>query len=161
MGFFKDEKKTEPEPIPKIERSHPTTAETVHKSVVGKTMRIKGEIIAEEEMFIEGTIEGAIQSSKLIVIGTQGNLKADLHAPVIKVAGRIVGNVYASTKIELESTAHIEGNISSPKLSVSESAYFKGNIDMSSKPETAPKFDKIPQISEEPPKKEEAKKTTK
>lgn len=136
MGFFKeDKKKEEVKSLPKVDRSDAVTQDIPAKTVIGKTVQIKGEVAAEEEMLIEGRIEGEVRSSKKIVVGQQGDARANLYATYIKVAGKVVGDLIATTKIEIESTAHIEGNITAPKLSVSESAYFKGNIDMSSKPD--------------------------
>lgn len=134
MGFFKEDKQKEEVPtLPKVARINSVTQEISAKTVIGKTVQIKGEVKAEEEMLIEGRIEGEVRSSKKIIIGHQGDAKANLYAPYIKVAGKVIGNLIATAKIEIESTAHVEGNITAPKLSVSESAFFKGNIDMSSK----------------------------
>ncbi len=137
MGFFKDDKKKDElsENIPKVEKNVTMMQEVTLKTVLGKSVQVKGNITAEEEILIEGKVEGEIRSSKKIIIGTQGDAKANLYAPIIKVAGKVTGDLIATMKIEIESTAHIEGNIKAPKLSVSESAYFKGNIDMSGKPE--------------------------
>jgi len=163
MGFFKeDKKKDESVSLPKVEKNSVITQESIPRTIIGKTVQIKGSIIAEEEMLIEGKIDGEVRSSKKIIIGAQGEAKANLYAPAIKVAGRVIGDLIATTKIDIESTAHIEGNITAPKLSVSESAYFKGNIDMSSKPEIPTlQIEKTPTEPESVHKKEEAKKTIK
>ena len=134
MGLFKDDKKKiDPEPIMKTDKQNAPVYDTQSKTLIGRTAHIDGEIKADEEIVIEGKITGKIESKKAIIVGSQGIINADLQAPLIKVGGKVIGNIYSTSKVEVEGTAHIEGNISAPRLSISETAYFKGNVDMSSK----------------------------
>lgn len=136
MGIFKEEKKKiEPLQPQKLEKPLSISYEASSRTTIGRTIQIKGDIIADEEVYIEGKIEGKIESKKSIIIGSSGFVKADLQAPIIKISGKVIGNIYASTKLDVDSTAHIEGNITAAKLSISESAYFKGSVDMSLKGE--------------------------
>jgi len=136
MGIFKEEKKkNEPLAQQKLEKPVSIPYEAPSKTTIGRSIQIKGDLIADEEVYIEGKIEGKIESKKSIIIGSSGFVKADLQAPVIKISGKVIGNIYATTKLDIDSTAHIEGNITAAKLSISESAYFKGSVDMSSKVE--------------------------
>jgi len=118
-----------PEPPPQ-KPSLVTQRVLPQQTVIGATVMIKGDLTANESIVVDGFVEGSIETTGDVHVGMHGKVYATVRADNIKVSGKVVGNITASNKIELESTAVLEGNIRAPRLSISESALFRGSIDM-------------------------------
>ena len=97
-------------------------------SYIGKTMKIEGELVSDEDLTIEGQVTGTIEVTKTLTIGKNGDVSADINARVVKIIGKARGNIIASDKVEILSNGRYNGNIKSEKLVVSEGAVLIGNI---------------------------------
>jgi cytoskeletal protein CcmA (bactofilin family) len=103
-------------------------------SVLGPTLKFKGELTAEEDLLIQGRVEGTIRHTSSLTIGDSGHVKADVVAEYIAVDGRVEGDLHGSTSVKIRESAKIDGNIISPNVSLVEGATFNGKIDMESDP---------------------------
>lgn len=103
-------------------------------SVLGPTLKFKGELNADEDLLIQGQVEGTINHSSSLTIGETGHVKADVSAEYIVVEGRVQGDLKGSKCVKVRESAKINGNIVSPKISLVEGAEFNGKIDMDSDP---------------------------
>ena len=121
-------------------------AKTRAASVLGPTLKFKGELSADEDLLIQGKIEGTIKHSSSLTIGESGHIKADTTAEYIVVEGSVDGDLHGARSVKVRETADISGNICSPSVSLVEGATFNGNIDMSgegaAKTQPAPTTDK-------------------
>lgn len=109
----------------------PTTPASEHQtSIIGKTLLIKGEVIAEDEVVVEGKIEGKIQVKNRLVVGKNGFVEAEIEAREIIIKGRVHGNLKGNYKVEIVPEGILNGNISAPKVVIADGAVFDGNIDM-------------------------------
>ena len=107
---------------------------------IGKSVFIKGELTGDEDLTIEGRVEGKIDLREHnLVIGPNGKITAEVFAKSITVMGSIVGNVSTSGLLEIKASGSVVGDLSSPRISVADGAYFKGNIDMKNSTQTAKK----------------------
>ena len=116
-------------------------------SFIGRSMKLKGNISAEEEILIEGIVEGSIKMKHNVIIGKSGKVKADIIAKEIIIKGEVNGNVHGHVKVEIVPGGILNGDIISEKVVLAEGAKFKGNIDMSIKneePEKKAKIEKLP-----------------
>lgn len=109
------------------------TAKPGKTSVLGPTLKFKGELTAEEDLVIEGSFEGSIEHSSSLTIGESGRLKGNIRAEHVSVDGYVDGEIHGSQSVTIRETATIDGNITSPTVSLLEGATFNGNIDMTSK----------------------------
>ena len=109
------------------------TAKPRKASVLGPTLKFKGELSAEEDLMIQGSVEGSIKHSSNLTIGETGHVKANVSAEYIAIEGNVEGDIHGSQSVTVRETADITGNISSPTVSLLEGATFNGNIDMSGK----------------------------
>lgn len=109
------------------------TAKPRKASVLGPTLKFKGELTAEEDLMIQGSIEGSIKHSSSLTIGESGHVKANVAAEYIAVEGNVEGDIHGTQSVTVRETANISGNISSPTVSLLEGATFNGNIDMTGK----------------------------
>jgi cytoskeletal protein CcmA (bactofilin family) len=101
-------------------------------ATIGQSIVFKGELTGDEDLEIEGQVDGLIQlANHQLTIGANGRLKAEVHAKSIVVIGQVTGNLSASERIEIQATGVVTGDVSSPRLNVQEGAIINGTIDMS------------------------------
>jgi cytoskeletal protein CcmA (bactofilin family) len=112
-----------------------------NSSVLGPTLKFKGELTADEDLLIQGHVAGTIKHTSSLTIGEGGSVKADVAAEYIVVEGRVKGDLKGSKCVKVRQSAKIDGNIISPSVSLVEGATFNGKIDMDADP-TASKVEK-------------------
>lgn len=103
-------------------------------SILGPTLKFKGTLTADEDLLIQGTIEGTVKHSSSLTIGENGHVKANVSAEYIAVEGRVEGDLAGGKCVKIRETARIDGNVVSPNVSLTEGAKFNGKIDMDSDP---------------------------
>ena len=110
---------------------------------IGKSIVIKGELSGNEDLAVEGRVEGKINLNQtLLTIGEQGKVKAQIVAKTVVVIGQVQGNITAVDKVDIRDKGSVEGDVSAPRVAIAEGAHFRGSIDMrqgeSAKPAAAP-----------------------
>lgn len=114
---------------PRIGQSRPVRSKNV--SVIGPTLVIKGELSADEDLVIEGQIEGTIaHHKKNLTIGKEGRVKADIHASSVLVEGHLVGDIHSEGVVSLAKSASVMGNIHCGRIVMQDGARFSGRIEM-------------------------------
>lgn len=99
-------------------------------SVIGKSVELKGNLVAAEDLLIQGKLEGSVKNkSQNLVVGTDGTLKADVDGKNVVVQGTVSGDIHGDESVVIESSARVQGNISSSSIGVEKGARFKGSID--------------------------------
>ncbi|MEO7144389.1 MAG: polymer-forming cytoskeletal protein [Bryobacteraceae bacterium] len=124
-----------PEPI---RQAPPAPPPASHGAVIGKTMMIKGEIHSQEDLTIDGEMEGKLEVQSKLTVGPNGKINANVKAKEVIVHGSVHGNVEATDKIAIKAGASIVGDIKTAGIVIDDGAYFKGGIDIL-RPETARK----------------------
>jgi cytoskeletal protein CcmA (bactofilin family) len=109
--------------------SNPPNSANDRASVLGPTLFFKGDLSAEEDLLIQGRVEGTITHTQRLIIGAQGTVKANVRAQLITVDG----DLQAEKSVFVKDTAKIVGNIFAPSVSIQEGASFRGHIDMDGK----------------------------
>ena len=107
------------------------TQSSTGTTVFGKTMKIVGEISSDEELFVDGEMEGSLELRNRLTIGPTGKVKANIKAQEVIVFGSVRGNVEAVNRISLRAGATIVGDIKTAGIVIEDGAYFKGGIDIS------------------------------
>lgn len=103
--------------------------------VVGVNTTIKGEILGDEDVLVEGNVEGQIRITRDLQVGPGGKVKANISARSVSVSGEVTGDCEASNRVEIQATGRLTGNIRAPKIIIAEGAMFRGNSDMSGRKE--------------------------
>jgi cytoskeletal protein CcmA (bactofilin family) len=99
--------------------------------VIGATVKIKGEVVSDEDIAVEGLIEGSIVlKNNELLVGSSGRVHADVVAKSVKVDGELHGDVETSERIVITANGSMRGNIKSPRVILEDGAKFKGSIDM-------------------------------
>lgn len=131
-------KRSEPE-TPRVETATPAaTTERepqqprVH-ATIGSTIHIKGDVTGEENLTIDGTVDGTVTVKQhSLHVGKNGRLNADVFAKVIRIEGHVEGNLHAEEQVLLRASGVVRGNIVSPRLTMEDGCSFKGSVDMDS-----------------------------
>jgi len=98
---------------------------------IGKSLQIKGELSGNEDLAIEGKVEGKITlSGHRVTIGQNGLVMAEIQAKSVVVGGQVSGNVTADDNVEVAATGTMLGNVRAPRVVLADGAKFKGSIDM-------------------------------
>ena len=114
---------------PRIGESPPVRSKNV--SVLGPTLIIRGELSADEDLVIEGTIEGKIaHHNKNLTIGKQGHVTADIHATAVLIEGELNGDIHSDGLVSIAGGATVNGNIYCARLVMQEGACFNGKVEM-------------------------------
>ena len=98
---------------------------------IGSHITIKGDIIADEPLRIDGTVVGDILlRTGELVIGKDGTIEGSLRAPRVLVQGTVDGAVAAGERIQLDASAQISGSLSANAIVIVDGAHFTGSVDM-------------------------------
>lgn len=101
------------------------------KAVLGPSIHVKGELIGNEDLILEGKIEGVVRlRDNHLTVGKSADVKATLEAKAIRIEGTVNGDVLATDRIELASGSTLVGDIVAPRIIISDGARFKGSVDM-------------------------------
>jgi cytoskeletal protein CcmA (bactofilin family) len=99
-------------------------------SVLGSTLRFKGELSAQEDLIVQGSVEGSITHTSSLTMGSEGSMKGDIRARVIIVDGKVEGDLYATESVNIRATAKVKGNVFAPRVAICDGAFFQGRVDM-------------------------------
>jgi len=98
---------------------------------IGKSVIIKGELSGSEDLYVDGEVEGTIElEGNNLVIGPNGQVRANVNGKGVVVQGRLEGNIHASERAELRKSAVAIGDILTQRIAIEEGAYFKGKVEM-------------------------------
>jgi cytoskeletal protein CcmA (bactofilin family) len=101
---------------------------------IGKSVIIKGELSASEDLTIEGQVDGKVDlNQNTLTIGANGRITAQVVAKVVIVLGQVHGNITATEKVDIRDNGQVDGDVSAPRIAIAEGAHFRGSIDMQQK----------------------------
>src|ERR1700722_10208255 len=99
-------------------------------SVLGPTLKFRGELSAQEDLIIQGSVEGSLTHTQSLTVGTDGTMKGDIRARVIVIDGKVDGDLYATESVSIRATAKVKGNVFAPRVGITAGAFFQGQIEM-------------------------------
>ena len=98
---------------------------------LGKSIVFKGDLTGEEDLEIEGRVEGQVKLlNHQLTIGANGRVTAQVEAKNVIVVGHVAGNVTATERVEVQATGVVDGDIHAPRLLIQEGAVVNGSIEM-------------------------------
>ncbi len=112
----------------------PTTPNPVparNDAMIGASIKIKGTISGDEDLLIQGMVEGTISlKAHEVSIGESGKVTADIQAKTVKIDGEVAGDITCAEKVVISRSGNVKGNIVAPRVTLEDGAIFKGSIDM-------------------------------
>ncbi len=115
---------------PHVENAPAAAPPRAATSVLGPSLRFKGELAADEDLMIQGQVEGSIEHSQSLTIGTEGGVKGNIRARTVIIDGTVEGDVHGLESVTVRETARVRGNIFAPRVGLADGAKFTGRIDM-------------------------------
>ena len=98
---------------------------------LGASLHIKGEITGNEDLQIDGSVEGLVQlEDRKLVVGASAKVTADIIAREIMVYGNVKGNLRARDRIEIKKDGSVVGDLTTARIMIEDGAYFKGSIEI-------------------------------
>jgi cytoskeletal protein CcmA (bactofilin family) len=108
-----------------------TDPRTMNTATIGKAVKIVGQIFTKEDLYVDGDVEGTIESQEnKVTIGPNGRVQAGIRAREVVILGQVQGNVEATDKVDIRKDAKLVGDISTSRISIEDGALFKGSIDI-------------------------------
>jgi len=98
--------------------------------VIGPEIAVRGNLVGEEDLVVEGRLEGTVSLSGHLVVAESGQVEADLEVESIEVHGQVHGDISASRSITIEKGARVAGNVKAPRVIINDGAHFDGAVDM-------------------------------
>src|SRR5687767_4228921 len=113
-----------------LDQSSPSRSQQRRITHIAPGSRIEGQVSGPTELLVEGEVEGEIRVDATVMIGTEGVVQGPVTAHVVRIGGRVFGNVTASDRVEVAPSGSVEGDIVAPRIIIAEGAFFKGRVEM-------------------------------
>jgi cytoskeletal protein CcmA (bactofilin family) len=98
---------------------------------LGASLHVKGEISGNEDLLIDGSVEGLVQlDERKLTIGATAKVTADIIAREVVVYGTVKGNLRAKDRIEIKKDGSVNGDLTTARIMIEDGAYFKGSIEI-------------------------------
>jgi len=138
MSMFDKRKSNEPEqpsaaaePAARPSRFPDAVSSAREIAVIGKTITIQGDVTGDESLVIDGKVDGTVRlKNHDLTVGQTGLVTASVKAKVVRVEGKVTGDLEGTEKVVITKTGRVEGNIVAPAVTLEDGAKFKGSIDM-------------------------------
>lgn len=126
-----DASPAQPRPPQSAASRAPSPHRTGGMATIGPSISFKGDVSGDEDLMIQGRIEGKVKLTKHnVTIGPEGRVKADVHGRTVVVEGQVEGDLRGEEQIILRHTAKVEGSIAAPRVTLEDGAVFRGGIEM-------------------------------
>jgi len=125
-----------PQPQPEtpdftVRESKPAVSSRESSAAIGASIRIKGDVTGDENLIIQGHVEGTIKvQGHNVTISKTGRVKANIEANQIIVEGELQGDMLGDEKVVIRESGNVHGNIVAPRVTLEDGALFKGSIEM-------------------------------
>jgi cytoskeletal protein CcmA (bactofilin family) len=93
-------------------------------------MRIVGDCETDGTVRVEGTVEGNIRAEKAVVVGREGKVKGDIATQDAVISGMVQGTIRAGSRLEVQATSRIEGEVVADRMQLEEGAVLNGTVQM-------------------------------
>ena len=111
-----------------MDTNYPTTTATAR---LGASLHVKGEITGNEDLAIDGSVEGLVQlEDRKLTVGASARVTADIIAREVVVYGNVKGNLRARDRIEIKKDGSVVGDLTTARIMIEDGAYFKGSIEI-------------------------------
>jgi cytoskeletal protein CcmA (bactofilin family) len=97
-------------------------------SIIGPGMRVVGDCETEGTLRIEGVVEGTVRAGKAVVIGKDGAILGDLLTQDAIIGGKVTGTIIAESRLELQATCLVEGEIRARRIKLDEGGRINGKV---------------------------------
>lgn len=97
---------------------------------IGPRISVRGNLAGEEDLIIEGHVEGSIHLTGHLTVAPSAVIAADIEVDSVDVHGQVDGDIVAITAITLHESARVSGSLRAPRVVLTDGAQFKGTVEM-------------------------------
>ena len=115
---------------PGVDSGRMTPSSALSSARIGTSLTIKGSVAGEEDLQIDGKVEGPVTIRGRLTVGCSGQLSAGVTARELAVYGKVSGNVDARERVEIKRDGAVLGDIQTARISIEDGAIFKGRIEI-------------------------------
>ena len=109
----------------------PVRGARADQAAIGPSITIRGEVSGDEDLLIQGTVEGSVDlGHHAVEVGREGRVKANISGRIVTVEGAVEGDLRAEEQIVLRPSAEVKGDISAPRVVLEDGARFRGMVEM-------------------------------
>lgn len=98
--------------------------------VIGPRITVRGALAGEEDLVVEGRIEGRVALVGHLIVAPGGVVEADVEVTSVEVRGNVTGDIVATRSILIERGAVVTGNVHAPRVMIHDGARFSGSVEM-------------------------------
>ena len=106
------------------------TETTASVNMIGAGTIITGDIVSKGDIRIDGTLRGSVNTEGKVVLGREGMIEGDVICKDAEISGTIKAKISVSQLLSLKTTAKLNGDIITNKLSIEPGAAFSGSCSM-------------------------------
>lgn len=133
-----------PQPVAPTPAPVPRPQAPQKASVIGPSIRIKGDLTGKEDLVIQGQLEGEVRlQANNITVGKEGRIRADIYGRTVHVEGEVKGHLFGEQEVVIRASGKVQGDIVSPRVVLENGSNFKGSIDMEPAAAKAPETPKV------------------
>lgn len=110
-------------------------------SIIGPGMKVTGDCETDGTIRVDGELHGSVRAGKAVVVGKDGVVEGEIHTQDAVISGRVDGSLHAESRLELQATSRVEGEVFAPRMQLEEGAVLNGTVhmgDRSSRPQAIP-----------------------
>ena len=111
--------------MPDIPNTNPS-----NKNILSSDVEIKGSIKFQNELIIDGKIEGEIISNGVLTVGENAEVRGEIKTKSVTVLGKVHGNITVDERCELKTRAQLIGDLKAARLMIEEGATFVGKSEV-------------------------------
>jgi cytoskeletal protein CcmA (bactofilin family) len=129
-------------------------------TVIGSRLKIVGDVSGDEDLVVNGRLEGKIRVDRKVTVNAGGEVEGDVQARSVIIGGRVHGQVMATERAELLPTGRVQGNVHAPRIVMAEGAQIQGRVvmpsDAATRPLSTPRTEEVKRPPIVPPRPEAA-----
>lgn len=111
---------------------------TGQRNILSNDVEIKGTVRFQNDLLVDGKIEGEISSDGSLTVAENAHIKAEIKTRSVIIYGKVHGNIIATERVEVKANAELVGDIKAPTLSIEPGAIFVGKSEVGT-PSAQPK----------------------
>jgi cytoskeletal protein CcmA (bactofilin family) len=111
-------------------QAKPLNQDSEIKAFLGAGTEFQGTLTFDGTIRVDGKLSGEVISDDTLIVGEGAEVEAEINVGILVSWGNIKGNVRAADRIQLHESSELQGNISAPRLTIAEGAFFNGSCEM-------------------------------
>ncbi|MBN2196916.1 MAG: polymer-forming cytoskeletal protein [Polyangiaceae bacterium] len=119
-------------------------------SIIGRATTIRGHVRGTGAIRVDGRVEGDVSTDGDVEVGPEAQIRGSVSGATLRVAGAVAGDLTGGVAVLLENGARVVGDLSAPRIGVTEGALVRGNVETGPSDGARPAFGSLSAVRREP-----------